>query len=269
MKSSPSADVVTVDLKPFIGPLMNLLSAFIIGGSLIISSSILAKGGTGLANTVTSQTTSSTTATVAANTTGSSSIDDDAIMGNRNSAKVAIIEFSDYECPFCQRFHEQTLSQIKSTYVDTGDAIFVYRDLPLSFHEPAASRAANAAECAKAQGGDTAYYLMHDAIFKNSQTNGAGFTGTGTNTEAELDELSKLATAAGLDGAKLRACTASETYKTEIANDTTAAGSIGISGTPGFLIGTLNADGTVTGEIVSGAYPFSEFERVINKYLGS
>src|SRR3989304_5780121 len=72
------------------------------------------------------------------------SIDDDPGFGDPN-APLTMIEFSDYECPFCKTFFEETLPQIKSTYVDTGKLRFVYRDLPLPFHEPAASKEARPA----------------------------------------------------------------------------------------------------------------------------
>jgi len=92
------------------------------------------------------------------------SIDDDAILGDPN-APVTIIEFSDFECPFCQRFFSETLSQIQKEYIDTGKARLVYRDFPLSFH-PGAQPAAEAAECAKAQG---KFWEMHDLIFSKQQ----------------------------------------------------------------------------------------------------
>ena len=78
------------------------------------------------------------------------SVDDDAILGNAN-AKITMIEFVDYECPFCKRFVDETLSQIKSEYIDTGKVKLVMRDLPLSFHQNA-HKESQAAECAREQG---------------------------------------------------------------------------------------------------------------------
>lgn len=89
------------------------------------------------------------------------SADDDAVLGNPN-APVTVIEFSDYECPFCKRFYDQTLGQIKKEYIDTGKVKFIYRDYPLSFH-PGAEPAAQAANCAGEQG---KYWEMHDKIFQ-------------------------------------------------------------------------------------------------------
>lgn len=101
------------------------------------------------------------------------SLDDDPVMGNSN-APVTMVEFSDYECPFCKRYFEQTYPQLKKDYIDTGKVKLVYRDLPLSFHEPAASVEANAANCVREQKGDEAYFKMHDLLFKNTKSNGVG-----------------------------------------------------------------------------------------------
>src|SRR3989344_3998538 len=88
-------------------------------------------------------------------------VDDDPFLGDVN-APVVMIEWSDYECPFCARFYTQTLSQIKSDYIDTGKAKFVYRDFPLGFHQQAET-AALAANCAGEQG---KYFEYHDKIFE-------------------------------------------------------------------------------------------------------
>lgn len=88
------------------------------------------------------------------------STDDDPALGDPN-APVTIIEFSDFECPFCRRFWQETLPQIKAEYIDTGKARFVYRDFPLSMH-PGAFPAALAANCANQQG---KFWEMHDKIF--------------------------------------------------------------------------------------------------------
>ena len=87
------------------------------------------------------------------------SMDDDAVLGNKN-AKVTIIEFSDFQCPFCRVFWRNTLSQIKKEYIDTGKVKFVYRDFPLSFHSMA-EPSARAAQCARDQ---NKYWEMHDKI---------------------------------------------------------------------------------------------------------
>jgi len=102
------------------------------------------------------------------------SLDDDPIIGDRDNAKIAIVEFSDYECPFCQRHHQTTHSQLVSDYVDTGLAVLSYRDFPLSFHEPKASEEASAANCIQILAGDEKYFEYSTLIYERTQTNGTG-----------------------------------------------------------------------------------------------
>lgn len=102
------------------------------------------------------------------------SIDDDPIQGDKKKAKVALVEFSDYECPFCQKFHKETLDEITQKYVDTGKIIHVYRDFPLSFHEPKASEAAVAANCVKEVAGDDKYFEFGKLYYEHTKSNGEG-----------------------------------------------------------------------------------------------
>ena len=193
-----------------------------------------------------------------ANQTIKTSIDDDAVLGNKETAKVAIVEFSDFECPFCNRFRTQTLPQIQKDYIDTGKVILVFRDLPLSFHNPAAEQEAMAAECAREQGGDETYYQYHDQIFETSPGNGKGIS---------VDGLVKIAQDLDLDGSQLRSCLEGEKYKEEVAKDAAEATKVGINGTPGFVVGKLSQDGGVEGVVVSGAQPFSVFQNIIDQLL--
>src|SRR3990167_5491591 len=98
-------------------------------------------------------------------TTAKATVDDDAVLGNEN-APVTIIEFSDYQCPFCRKFWTETLPSIQKEYIDTGKVKFVYRDLPLTSIHPSAQPAAEAANCVREKGGDEAYFKMHDKIFQ-------------------------------------------------------------------------------------------------------
>lgn len=98
-------------------------------------------------------------------------IGDDPVKGNRAEGQIAIIEFSDYECPYCERHYLETYSLIMSSYVDTKKAIYVFKDYPLSFHEPIASRKANAANCVKEIGGDEAYFKYHNVLYENFSNN--------------------------------------------------------------------------------------------------
>ena len=101
------------------------------------------------------------------------SLDDDPVLGDK-SAPVTMVEFSDYECPFCKRYFDSTYPELKRDYIDTGKVKVVFRDLPLSFHDPVATIEAVAANCAREQGGDESYFKMHNAIFSATKSNGEG-----------------------------------------------------------------------------------------------
>jgi len=186
------------------------------------------------------------------------SIDDDAILGNKETAEIAIVEFSDYECPFCKKFRDETLDQIKAKYIDNGSVILVYRDFPLPFHEPAASREAMAAECARRQGGDEMYYQFHDMIYKESPGNGQGIS---------EENLAEIGAGLGLDKGELKNCIAGKEFSEDVKKDVQDAGRSGITGTPGFVVGKLSQDGSVEGVVISGAQPYPVFENAIEQLL--
>jgi len=184
------------------------------------------------------------------------SVDNDPILGNKD-AKVTLIDFSDYECPFCKRYFDQTYSQIKTSYVDKGLVKIVYRDLPLSFHQNA-HKEAEAAECSREQGGDAVYFKYHDEIFTRTTSNGTGLA---------LTELPIIANSLGLDGALLQTCLDSGKYKTEVDKDIADAGKVGANGTPTFFIGKSTSNGIIKGTKLVGAQPFSAFQTEIDKQL--
>jgi protein-disulfide isomerase len=167
-------------------------------------------------------------------------IDDDAVKGDKN-APVTIVEFSDYECPYCKRHFTNTIPEIIEKYVDTGKVKYVYRDFPLSFHANARP-AAIAAECAREQGGDEAYFAYHDVLFQNQQA-------------LDADNLKKYASDLGYDIAD---CLVSEKYGDEVDADMEAGKKAGVRGTPASF---------VNGILVSGAQPFSAFETAIEAEL--
>ncbi|MCA9392271.1 DsbA family protein [candidate division WWE3 bacterium] len=185
------------------------------------------------------------------------SVDDDPVLGDAN-APVTMIEFSDYECPYCKRNFEDTFPQIVENYIDTGMVKYVFRDLPLYFHDPAATKEANIANCAREQGGDEMYYKMHDALYTATGSNGAGFT------DAVLDDI---VNDLGLDGDALKTCYEEERYATEITSDANDAAAVGANGTPTFFIGASDPSGTIQGERVVGALPYASVKAVIDSYL--
>ena len=167
------------------------------------------------------------------------------------SAKVVLIEYSDYQCPFCSRFGKDTYPLLETEYIKTGKIKYVFRDLPLDFHKQA-FKAAEAAHCAGVQG---RFWEMHDRLFSNQQA-------------LAVEELPKHAEALGLDATKFQQCLDSGRFATDIRKDITDANTIGISGTPTFLIGTLNKDGTVqVARKLVGAKPYADFKAAIDDAL--
>ncbi len=102
------------------------------------------------------------------------SVDDDPMLGNKN-APLTLIEFADFECPFCKRSFDELLPELKKNYINTGKLKLVYRDFPLSFHANA-HKEAEAAECARSQGSDATYFKFHDQIYTQTTSNGTGLT---------------------------------------------------------------------------------------------
>ena len=168
------------------------------------------------------------------------SIDDDAVKGDKD-APVTIIEFSDYECPFCARFYTQTYGQIQKEYIDTGKVKFVYRDFPLGFHQNA-QKAAEAAECA---GEQDKYFDMHDKLFENGVAGGVA-------------SFKQFAGQIGLNQGDFDNCLDSGEMADEVKKDMADGQSYGVQGTPAFF---------VNGKLISGAQPFSAFQQAIDAEL--
>src|SRR3989344_2664882 len=185
------------------------------------------------------------------------SVDDDPILGDKN-AQVTLIEFSDYECPFCKRHFDQTFTDLKKDYIDTGKVKLVYRDFPLSFHDPMATTEAIAANCAREQGGDAAYFKFHDEMFKRTTSNGNGLS---------KEKIYTIATDLGLNTGNLKSCVEAEKYKDEVTKDIADGSAAGVSGTPGFLIGKSSPDGKITGTPLVGAQPYAAFKTIIDQQL--
>jgi len=180
--------------------------------------------------------------------------DDDAVLGDKN-APVTIVEFSDFQCPFCRTFWSATLSQIKKEYIDTGKVKFIFRDFPLSFH-PAAEPSAEATECADDQ---NKYWEMSDVIFTEQAKRGEG------TIQYTVTDIKKWAGQIGLDMAKFNSCLDSGKYKSEVEKDAQAGASFGVSGTPTtFINGRMMADGN--GNSI-GASPFAVFKGIIDAEL--
>lgn len=252
---------LTIDIGSLLTPIAILLGAVIIAIGIFVSinrSGTNSIGKDSATNTIGTDSGASGDAPQVDSPKAVTNIDDDPILGNRDTAKIAIVEFSDYECPFCKRYQEQTRDEIVSKYVDSGDAIMVYRDFPLSFHNPLATDEAMAAECVQDLAGNDKYFQYSKSIFNTTQSNGKGM---------ERSKLFDLADNIGVDGKKIESCVDSGKFAEEINKDIEDGGNAGVTGTPGFVIGVLSDNGSVDGVNVSGAQPFSVFEQVIEEQL--
>lgn len=180
------------------------------------------------------------------------SLDDDPVLGDAN-APVTIVEFSDMQCPFCGRFFQQTLPQIKSQYIDTGKVKLVFRDFPLSFH-PYAEPAAIGADCANEQG---KFWEYHDAVFSTQDT--------WVNSADPDAALKQIAAGLGVNTATFNSCYDTKKYASEVQADFQDGVSVGVSGTPSFYIGSPSK-GYVQ---LVGAQPFSAFKAAIDQELAA
>jgi protein-disulfide isomerase len=171
----------------------------------------------------------------------------------RSDAPIVMVEFTDYQCPFCQRFHMSAFEEVKKNYIDTGKIRYVSRDLPLPMH-PNAMSAATAARCAGEQNKDKFWEMRHRLIVNANQLGTEKYN-------ALADELK-------LDRAEFQACLAKDTFKAQIEKDMTDAGLAGIGGTPSFVIGRVVGDG-VEGVKVVGAQPFGVFDAKLKEMLAT
>lgn len=180
-------------------------------------------------------------------------MDNDAVMGNK-SAKVTLVEFSDYQCPFCLRHFTETFPLIKKNYIDTGKVKYVFRDFPLDFHANAIP-AAMAAECARQQQGDAMYFQMGDKVFANQKK-------MYDEGDQYPKSLAVFASELGLNSSKFSTCMSDPNTEAEVFADNEAGSSFGVTGTPGFIIN----DGTKS-QLIKGAQPYSAFTKVLDQML--
>jgi len=181
------------------------------------------------------------------------SADNDPIIGDPN-AEITIIEFSDFQCPFCARFNTQTLPSIFEEYISQGKVKLVFRDFPIQSIHPNALPASVAAECANEQG---KFKEMHDKLFDNQNQ---------WNKQETIDALSlfkQYALEMKLDSKIFESCLDNGKYIDEIRKDLKDGQDYGVSGTPGFFIGNEKV-GYIE---LKGAQPFESFKKVIDKQL--
>jgi protein-disulfide isomerase len=175
---------------------------------------------------------------------------DDAPTLGQADAPVTIVEYSDYQCPFCERHFNETLPRLIEDYVDTGKVRYVFKDFPLSQIHPQAEKAAEAARCARDVGGDAVYWQMHDELFGN-QDEWSGNPDAAAVFKGYAADL-------GLDQAAFDTCLDSGRYAGAVQADLEEGAGFGVSGTPAFFI---------NGQPVEGAQPYEVFVQVIEGML--
>jgi len=168
------------------------------------------------------------------------------------TARLTMVEYTDYQCPYCARHSKSVLPQFIKNYVDTGKVRYVLRDFPLSFHKNA-TKAAYAAHCA---GDQDKYWEMHDKLFENQRA----------LDEAKLPEYAK---AVGLDVGKFNACLTSGSHKGHVDANTSDGRKAGVKGTPSFVLGFTQGDSNeVKGEkLIRGAVGYNVFQKAVDEML--
>jgi protein-disulfide isomerase len=167
------------------------------------------------------------------------------------TAQLTLVEFSDYECPFCGRYVRDTWPQLEKEYIETGKLKSVFVDFPLESIHKQALKAAEAARCA---GEQDKYWEMHDRLFANQKT---------------LSAWTEHARAVGLDGAKFETCLQSGKYVADIRKDLTMGQGAGITGTPGFFLAVTDpaSNKVKTLRVLKGAQPYAAFKAQIDGLL--
>jgi len=168
----------------------------------------------------------------------------------RDDAPVTMVEFTDYQCPYCRRFETANFDQLKKEYIDTGKVRFVSRDLPLDFH-PNAPGAALAARCAGEQG---KFWDIREAMMRD------------TETDLGPASLSTYGEKVNLNMEQFHQCLDQKKYADVIKKDTVDANTLGISGTPSFVIGKTDKN-EIAGVRIVGAVAYPVFESAINDAL--
>ena len=220
--------------------LFTLIIGIYLGSQFFVTKTSVNTGGTGATTTTVQQ-------------RAQVSVDDDPAVGDKN-APVTVIEFSDFQCPFCRASYRDVLPQLKDNYVKTGKIRFVYRDFPLAQLHPSAEKAAEAGECADEQ---NKFWEMHNKIFDEQNKKGQG------TVAFNITDLKSWASEIGLDTTKFDSCLDSGKYAQEVAKDISDGEVAGVQGTPTFFIGN-SKDGYV---VVPGAVPYSVFKQVVDQEL--
>src|SRR5581483_8406193 len=163
------------------------------------------------------------------------------------SAPLTLVEFADYQCPFCRQFHTAVYDRLKKEYIDSGKLRFVSRDLPLEIHNNALA-AANAGRCAAEQ---NQFWPMRETLISHAD-------------KLDPKAIESYARDIGLNVDQFRSCVASEKYLPSIRADVAEANALGIMGTPTFVVGKVSG-GHIEGVKLAGAQPYEVFAKLLNE----
>ncbi len=177
---------------------------------------------------------------------------DGAMLRGQRTAKAAIVEFTDLQCPYCGLFARETLPRVLREDVDTGKVLFALREFPLESIHPFALHAADALECAGLQG---RFWEMHDALFAD---------------QSHLDDtsLARQADALGINGARFQACLNGR-VSDKVRLDTSSGRAVGVSGTPTFFIGRLEEGKVKTAVRLAGAQSWAQIAAALDRLLAN
>jgi protein-disulfide isomerase len=164
-------------------------------------------------------------------------------------AKITVVEFTDYQCPFCSRFATTTFDRIRQAYIDTGKIRWVVLDMPLSFHKEA-MMASQAAHCANEQ---DRFWEFRALLYQNQD-------------RLQAKHLAEYARQTGIDAEAFNNCFNSNRFDQKIQQDRQQAIKQQITGTPTFVIGTTTPD-VITGKRIVGAQPYKVFSSEIDRLL--
>lgn len=175
---------------------------------------------------------------------------EDHIRGNPN-APILIVEYSDYDCPFCKNFHE-TMNRIMDEYGKNGQVAWVYRQFPLEQLHPNAPKISAAAYCVSELGGNEAFWKFSDSVFGNREI----------NAQTDINKLPEYAAQAGVDRSKFELCLKNGTYTEKVKADVEAAFDTGARGTPYSIVMVGEEQG-----VINGAQPYETVKQIVGNLL--
>jgi len=245
-ENNSKSELVSINLLP----VAILLAAIIISGTILYS-----QGGKKQSdgNTTVSESESGDTAGTQTQDTefpsAQSSINDDPYLGDKGTATVAVVEFSEYQCGYCKRHTDETLPQLIKEYVDTGKIIYVFRDFQM--YGEVSEATAKIGTCIYQKEAISKFQDYHKRAFGIS----------------DIDSVYDLVSDLGLDVDEIKKCSEQDSLSDDLKKDMEDGQAAGITGTPGFVVGKLDKDGNVDGKLIAGAYPFTNFQEIIEEYL--